>query len=461
MARKLSPEEMIQPQEEIMGPPASLAPIPGKTGGEGTGAAIKGLARAVGNVPASAGKLAGDIYQAVRHPLETADDALKLGIGVGQKLYPGEQEGEKYADAAMEYLKGRYGSRDAMAETFQTDPVGFLADFAGVLTAGGGALNVAGKVAKAPGIAKAGQLAAKAGLASEPVGLAVKGIGKGLGQAVPKTGRLSPAGAYESAAKFSTVFSENERLSMTMTALNNQVLPTIRGLNTLQKRITDINTKITRKIDAATTTGKKMSIDDIFKDFKKISKEESWGGKPKEGMAAVAETEKNLREIWNELGRTEMTPAQAQAFKQKIYQEVEGFYSKVNDSPVSVKAQAAMARAAKEFLEEIYPEIKQMNANEGEMIELLNALERSSSRIANRDFIGIGVPIKGITGGTMGGVPGGMAGIIIGIADAPLPKAQLALIGHKLQQQGITLSPGLKAIVMGAEAIREREKEQP
>lgn len=89
------------------------------------------------NVPSSAGKLVGGMYQTVRHPIDTAETLGKVGIGTLQKMTPdtpshANQEYVPYADAAGASLKKRYGSPANIAETFRTDPVGVGADVATV-----------------------------------------------------------------------------------------------------------------------------------------------------------------------------------------------------------------------------------------------------------------------------------------------------------------------------------------
>ena len=101
----------------------------------------------------------------------------------------------------------------------------------------------------------------------------------------------------------------------------------------------------------------------------------------------------------------------------------------------------AVARSAKEALEEIIPQIKQLNATEGALIDLQTHIERASARITNRDLLGIGMPIKGTMGGVVGGYPGATAGLALGLLDTPIVKSKIAIVLNRLRKHGIKVIP--------------------
>jgi hypothetical protein len=146
------------------------------------------------NVPRSAGNLIGGMYQAIRHPKDTAGTLVKTTAEIGQKMTPGWKNPTPHADAAIEGAKQRYGSLDAIANTLKTDPVGMAADAAAVA---GGVSGVArGAAAAARGLnmgraaSVAGRVADVAGgvsdavnpvnLVTKPIGAAAKGVAKPL-----------------------------------------------------------------------------------------------------------------------------------------------------------------------------------------------------------------------------------------------------------------------------------------
>jgi hypothetical protein len=102
---------------------------------------------ALWNTPGSAVKFAKDVAHPFMHPQEFAENMGNLGSGVAQKLgLKGGHEDEKYADAVWGELVRKYGSVDAIKQSFAEDPIGTLADFSLPLTGGGGL------AARAPGI---------------------------------------------------------------------------------------------------------------------------------------------------------------------------------------------------------------------------------------------------------------------------------------------------------------------
>lgn len=124
------------------------------------------------------------------HPIQTATNMLKLGVGGMHKLAGPEyrknagiidenDEGQKLFDATTQYVKG-YGNPEEFKRRVLENPVSTLMDFATVLTAGGGALKAAGKVGKIAKVAQAGAALGKAGAAIDPVAGAVRGVGKAV-----------------------------------------------------------------------------------------------------------------------------------------------------------------------------------------------------------------------------------------------------------------------------------------
>ena len=144
------------------------------------------LGQAVSNLPGSAWQLAKDMVTPLHSPVQTAKGIGNLAMGGVQKLIPGEQGSEKYADAFGKYLSDRYGGLDALKKTLAEDPAGFAADIGGLLTGGSGlavkafgTAGKAGKVAKAVG--SVGQATRSA------VGKGAKAVGSGVAEVLGVT----------------------------------------------------------------------------------------------------------------------------------------------------------------------------------------------------------------------------------------------------------------------------------
>lgn len=104
----------------------------------------------IGTIAKSAGNAAGGVLDAVLHPVRTAKSIGNVALGAAEKLIPGEQSHEPYANAVGQHYKDRYGNVDKIAETVATDPVGFVTDAAAPL-----GLKIGAKgVAKTAGVVK-------------------------------------------------------------------------------------------------------------------------------------------------------------------------------------------------------------------------------------------------------------------------------------------------------------------
>lgn len=142
---------------------------------------------ALANLPASAAKFAGGLYEAVTSPVQTVKGLLDLGAGALQNLTPKVvkdfvNQFETNPEAAQravatanavggEYAK-RYGSVEGFKEALATDPVGVASDFSTLLTGGAAATS---KVA--PSASKG---LATAATYTNPVAPIVKGAEYGL-----------------------------------------------------------------------------------------------------------------------------------------------------------------------------------------------------------------------------------------------------------------------------------------
>ena len=123
----------------------------------------------VGAIGRSGGEYLGNLGQAVLHPIQTAKGLVNIGVGTAQKALPGTQPQEIYADAVGDFIKQRYGSFDALRETWKRDPVGVAADAASILTAGGGAVTKIGTVQGLQRTATAGRVATRVAQVIDPL----------------------------------------------------------------------------------------------------------------------------------------------------------------------------------------------------------------------------------------------------------------------------------------------------
>lgn len=105
---------------------------------------------AVKNLPGSAANFASGLYQAVRHPFDTAEglwDAAAGGLRntlptsfvnavEGGKPSPGAIRASDTANSIKQFYKDRYSSMEGLKNTLATDPVGAASDLSTLLTGG-------------------------------------------------------------------------------------------------------------------------------------------------------------------------------------------------------------------------------------------------------------------------------------------------------------------------------------
>lgn len=409
--------------------------------------------KALKNVPSSGVQFAKDVATPFIHPIDTANAIINMTLGLIEKVpgaryltpgpaydLKGKVDPRKEAiDGAIEYFTDRYGSIQGFKKAVSEDPVGVGTDFASVLTGGGAAVKGVGKVSKLKGVEKVGNAISKVGLNLEPYNVAKLPIRAGR-KLIPKA---LPSRLYESATKMSTAIPKEHRIKITNVALDNQIMPTYKGLDKINDSVNAINDKIIGLIDESSATGRVIPIKTLFEDFGNLREQAKLSGKPMQARNAINNIQKqiilaNTVIKNNEKAVRKLTPKQTQRLKQNIYKEISSYYSSVANSPASVKAQKAVARRAKVALEELIPEIKGLNRAEGDLLALKKEIDKAATRIANRDILSLGTTAKAAGGGVVAGAPGLAAGLALGILDSqPVIKARLALLLHKMKERGM------------------------
>jgi hypothetical protein len=196
---KMSPEQQHATVEEI----AKALPNVPKAEPKESGFASSAK-EMIGNIPASAARMVGDIANTVAHPLDTLGRIGEVAAGATQKAAHAVgadlgSEGIPQADAVGKFFKDRYGSMDAVKKTIIDDPVGFAADLSTVLSGGGAA------AARAPGIVgEVGRATSTVARAVDPLSAAGKAAtmaGKGAAEVIGGVGTQTGAESIRQAAR--------------------------------------------------------------------------------------------------------------------------------------------------------------------------------------------------------------------------------------------------------------------
>ena len=236
----------------------------------------------------------------------------------------------------------------------------------------------------------------------------------------------------------------------------------------IQGLIDEYNLQITKKIDEAMDTGRKIDIKKLFKDFKDLQEDARLTGKAVTNIEAIQKIRREITEANNQIGRKALTAREAQRLKKNIYSALTGYYKGDVRKPKSEfgpKAQASVARQAKLFLEEVVPGIKQLNRKDGDLINLMKELDRPVSRIENLK------PWSGLMWSAGAGGMFGMAtknpelaavlGLSLGVLSRPKVSSRLAIIINKMEKAGIDPGPNAKSMMVMLEEMRKaREEEQ-
>jgi len=372
----------------------------------------------ISNIPGSAKDYAGSIIQPFLHPVDTVNNFREMGL-----------KGTK--DAFINLYKERYGSPKKALQTLESDPVGAMADLSFILT------GPSGLAARAPGIAgKAGAAVNTVAKAVEPLNLVKGGVRTATKAIVPEG---LPTRLYESASKFSTTFTPEQRLAMSGTALKHGVLPTAKGIDRVNKVMTGLDNRITDLIDKATKSGASVPKKAIYKYLRESRKK--MGGATVDAAKDLKQIDKVAKafdEHLKNLGKDRLTPTELQAFKRDAYKRINFERSQGTAKLGAEEARKGMARAAKELVEESAPEVKDLNQQLGELLQLKEPLSKASGRIANRDITGIMAPLNIGAGGVAGGAPGAAVGTIMALLEKPSIKARIARRLYNAQHREIS-----------------------
>jgi hypothetical protein len=402
----------------------------------------------VKNIPGSLGKLASDLVYPIMHPVDTAVGVGRVARGAVEKLVPGEQEYEKYADQVGQMMVGRYGGMDALKTTIMEDPAGFVADLSAVLTAGGST------AARAPGlVGKLGKATQKVGTAIEPVNIAANLAKSGVRPLVPKG---LPGAMYERAAGFSTTKSIPERKALTQTGLDYDLMPTVKGVEKLEKSMNQIDSKINALISSADTTGKTIPSWAVLKHLEKVRKEV--GGprlEAKANLKIVDDIAEDYVNRMRDLGKNSFSVKEMQDWKTDVYDKVRWHPSRPTVTSAKEKSYKAMARGAKESIESIVPEITAPNVEMGRLLDLEGPLQQTAARLSNRSPIPLNASLHTGIGHAIGGPAGAAAGAGVSFLEFPRTRAYTALKLNRLKKQGMlggfgANNPWLTAIRQGA-----------
>jgi hypothetical protein len=173
--------------------------------------------------------------------------------------------------------------------------------------------------------------------------------------------------------------------SMVKTGLENKIPISKAGLEKLGGLVSDLNDKIAAEIKAGSDAGKTVNKYAVAGRLADTADKFTTQVNPEADLNAVSESGNEfLRNQPNEIPASD-----AQAMKQGTYQQLKGkSYGELKSA--TIESQKALARGLKEELVQQFPEIGKLNAEEGKLLGLDDALEDAVNRTRNRNVISLG-----------------------------------------------------------------------
>lgn len=340
--------------------------------------------RTISNIPSSAARFGEGIYQSISHPLDTLKGVADLAAGTLRNVTPDSvrsvidrmdpnpgaaENASAVASSVGDFYKNRYGGLENVAETIQTDPVGFAADVSAL--AGVGGMLAPGKAGAALGqVSKYTNPLTAASGAAKVAGKAVGAGGKQLLGLTTGVGPENISQAFKAGKAGDRAFIE----SMTGQRSATEVLQEARDALQTMRQTRGGNYKANIASTAADKT--RLNFGDIDKAVSDTMASLKFGSQWKIGkdqLGKVQEMEKIVRN-WR-IDKSMHTPMGLDALKQRL----DALYP---DSPAHTQAQRAITsvrNAVKDTIVKQSPEYAKTMGEYEAALKMEREIERALS----------------------------------------------------------------------------------
>ncbi len=340
---------------------------------------------------------------------------------------------------------------------------------------GAGLLNAAGKAglegASAAGVAGVqsggdpGQMA-RAGLTAGGTSAAISGLGA-AGKFIPSANKM-----YRSALKPPLGGQMGRKAgNIVETGLEEGIPTSEAGHAEAGNRIDQINQQIENGIAARKQAGLTVDVQNVVKRLDDLKQRAQYMDDPQGYLDSIQSIEdkfvKGHSTIDPQTGaiiNSTVPIDKAQKMKQVIGTDIRKSYGEMKS--YEIEAKKNLVRGLKEEIESVFPEVKALNAREGKLIDLEEALRRFVNREGNHQLISpFTIMLAGIagTGGVAAGHPveGAAAGAFAALTrmamENPEIKSRIAIAARRAAQSGIgpTIGAGAAAIApkVSADAV--------
>jgi hypothetical protein len=244
------------------------------------------------------------------------------------------------------------------------------------------------------------------------------------------------------------------------TALKNNIPATEAGLARTNQLISQVQQEVQAVVDAAAKAGKRVDPRAVVTRLGELRQRLAAQSTPARDLNIIDNLQNEFLQEYQTRAARPATPAQpsvvvdasgnpvmtpGQPAKPAQYRSVPadeaqarkiGTYGKAYDKDTSatyIEGQRALGRGWKEELQAIAPELQDMNASEGKLLELQQVLGRTVRREGNRDLVTGGDILAGGGGAVALGPAGGVAAAVTRrTIDSPAFKSRLALVLNKI-----------------------------
>lgn len=492
------------------------------------------------------------IYEVVKNHKIVGKELKEFGLStartaVGRSLgYSDEQIGEvlKETGATPTWINmeksfyNKYGTEEGLKKHMQENPeealldlftafipAGKVAELLGTTTKGvstiGSTIKAVGKskFVRAVGadlenlnklgivLERTGKVVKKVGAMGDPLNITQQMIKQPISFAMQiKALKHMPQNIYAKAIKLSDKIPKDKQEQLLRVALDNDAKIVYRDINRVEKQITDLNEVISDAIRQSDQTktidlkGLKKGLDDLRND--KYSK-----SLDADSISAIDEVEETIDKFNSAIGRSALTPVEAQKLKVGLNRELAMAYKRIEagilSTPATAEAKMIVNRNLREHLQIIIPEmeilkfdkinqkilkryfpkadnlsLKDVNMIEGNLIEIKHAMEMEANKTTKGSFFDFKVGQKTATFAFAGGAgtraltsdpatisavmaATGGAGFVIGVLDSSsYLKSKLAVYLRNIQRLGLNVKPSGALIRMGLYNASKDEREE-
>lgn len=354
------------------------------------------------NIPKDIVQTGADVFSAVSHPVQTfknitkapaelAAGALETGLRkVGVKpapefrnqLSPEEQRFHNLMGKVKWAIQNPGAATEKVLGKVKERPIAAAATIYGGATMGK-------QVAKATGaekLAKGLDTVAKVANPTNVIKVPAKGVLSALSKTQLPERLARSATKYPLSAKWTKNVKEESKISKaTKQQLEHEIKPNEKGIIKTEKLMSEDMKTVDRIIAKGSKEGGRMMTDDVIKRGLRAAYVKAARSSDPIGARAIVD---NIAEKFRQHGPT-LSHMTAQQIKRQLYDEVSWGASEATalQTQLNTLGKKGIASVIMKQLEKTYPEIAQYNKRYGALKDLKFAIERSSSRLANKDLV--------------------------------------------------------------------------